>query len=209
MVTTIANTARALKQRAAAPKALPALLLLTDARRLADPIPLLAELPRGAAVVLRDYDAARDGAAGAAALARACHRRGLRLIIAGDAKLAARIGADGLHLPEWRLRRGGLVPRRNARRRGFIVTAACHSRTALVSARRAGVDAALLAPVFATASHPGAPPLGIIRTALLLRGAGVPVFALGGINTGTARRLAGSGVCGIAGIGFAAGPGSA
>ena len=123
--------------------------------------------------------------------------------------MPARIGADGLHLPEWQLRRGGLLPRRGARRRGFIIIAACHSRAALVAARRARLDAALLAPVFATASHPGAPCLGILRTALLRRGAGVPVFALGGINTGTARRLMGSGVCGIAGIGFAVEPGSA
>ena len=48
-------------------------------------------------------------------------------------------------------------------------------------------DALVLSPVFATRSHPGAPPLGPLRFRLLARQARVPVIALGGM---TARRAA-------------------
>ncbi|MQA67168.1 MAG: thiamine phosphate synthase [Alphaproteobacteria bacterium] len=211
---TIASAARSLKRRATRrfPGAarLPALLLLTDAERLADPVPVLARLPRGSGVILRDYapdtpDAVR--AASALRVRRACRGRGLRLIVAGDARLALRIGADGLHLPEWMLMRSGIGARQAMRgafrRPGFIVTAACHSLGALRAAARLGADAAVLGPAFATPSHPASPALGAVRFARLVRAAGIPVYALGGIGARTARRLAGSGATGIAGIGFA------
>jgi thiamine-phosphate pyrophosphorylase len=217
---TIASAARTLKRRAIrrfpAAARLPALLLLTDAERLADPVPVLARLPRGAGVVLRDYAPGTSVAARTASalrVRRACRGRGLRLIVAGDARLAARIGADGLHLPEWMLKRSDSLARRAARagirRPGFIVTAACHSLRALRAAARLGADAAVLAPVFATPSHPESPALGAVRFARLVRAAGIPVYALGGIGTRTVRRLSGSGAVGVAGIGFATEGGSA
>jgi thiamine-phosphate pyrophosphorylase len=212
---TIASVARSLKRQAMRrhPRAahLPALLLLTDARRLTDPLPVLSRLPRGAAVVLRDYAPERGTTSRAAAalhVRRACRARGLRLIVAGDVRLALQIGADGLHLPEWMLKRGDSAARRAThpalRRPGFIITAACHSRRALHAAARLGADAAVLAPVFATPSHPASPALGAVRFARLVRAAGIPVYALGGIGARTVRRLTGSGATGIAGIGFAA-----
>jgi thiamine-phosphate pyrophosphorylase len=212
-ILTIASAARALKRRAIRrfPAAdLPALLLLTDAERLADPVPVLARLPRGAGVVLRDYAPGIPAVVRTTAalrIRRACRARGLRLIVAGDVRLALRIGADGLHLPEWMLIRGDSLARRAARpgirRPGFIVTAACHSLRALRAAARFGADAAVLAPVFATPSHPESPALGAGRFAYMTHAAGIPVYALGGIGTRTVRRLAGSGAVGVAGIGFA------
>ena len=47
-----------------------------------------------------------------------------------------------------------------------------------------GVDFAVLGPVQATLTHPGAKPLGWERFAALARGAGLPVFALGGMTPG-------------------------
>jgi thiamine-phosphate pyrophosphorylase len=211
---TIASAARTLKRRARtrfpAAARLPALLLLTDAERLADPLPVLARLPRGSGVILRDYapetpDAVR--AAAALRVRRACRARGLWLIVAGDVRLALGIGADGLHLPEWMLMRGDSLARRatraGIRRPGFIVTAACHSLRALRAAARLGANAAVLAPVFGTPSHPASPSLGAVRFARLVRAAAIPVYALGGVGTRTVRRLVGSGAVGIAGIGFA------
>ena len=82
-----------------------------------------------------------------------------------------------------------------------LVTAAAHDGAAVRRAVRAGVDAVLLSPVFATASHPGAPTLGAGRFAALARTAAVPVYALGGIDPGSVRRLGGTGAAGIAAIG--------
>ncbi len=201
---TIAAVARALNSRA--PANLPALIVMTDTARLADPLRVVDQLPKGAAIILRHYaddDAPVRGRAReelARALARSCRARRLLLLVAADMKLALRIGASGLHIPEWQLR-ANAGPRRLPRR-GFIITAACHSAGALARAARLSVDAALLAPVFPSASHPGAPTLGPLRFSALVHGATIPVYALGGVNARTARRLGPSGAIGIAGIGF-------
>lgn len=182
------------------PQGLPPLILVTDEARLADPAAAVGRLPRGAAVILRHY-----GAPGRAALARRlaglCRRRGVRLLIAGDWRLAAAVGADGVHLPEALARRGppawGAAA---ARRPGFVVTAAAHSPAALWRAARAGADAALLSPAFATLSHPGAAAIGAVRFAAWCRAAPLPVYALGGVDGGTALRLKGSGLAGVAAL---------
>jgi len=194
-MSTVANLAERLNCRHPAGHRLPALVLMTDSRRLPDPGPAAERLPAGSLVIFRHYeDASRKDRL--RALARICRRRRLGLLVAGDWRLALACGADGVHLPE------RLVPRGRGRRRkrGWLVTAAAHSEAALKRAAAAGVDAVLLAPVFATASHPGAPSLGPLRFARLVRRSALPVYALGGIDRRTARRLSGSGAVGIAGI---------
>jgi thiamine-phosphate pyrophosphorylase len=176
---------------------LPPLILMSDAARLPDPMSAAAALPKGSAVILRHYEAPgrRDLAV---ALAGLCRARGLLLLVAGDGRLAARVGAHGLHLPE------ALVTRAAAwrqRRPDWLITVAAHGRSALMRAARAGADAALLAPVFATLSHPETPPLGVVRFAALVHRSPLPVYALGGINAATMHRLQGSGATGIAAIG--------
>ncbi|MCF4166808.1 thiamine phosphate synthase [Zavarzinia compransoris] len=188
----LATAARRLNARHHARGVLPPLVLLTDRARLPDPLAAAAALPRGSLVVLRDGDlpAAARLVLGRA-LSEVCRSRGLRLLVSGDAGLARRIGAAGVHWPEKRLPMCV---------RGFA-TAAAHSQKALMRARRAGVAAVFLSPVFPTASHPGAESLGPVRFAGLARRAGMPVYALGGVDGVTAPRLAGSGIVGVAAIG--------
>lgn len=189
---TLAITARRLNARHPAGGFLPPLVMLTDRRRLPDPLAAAAALPAGSLVILRDGDLPAAERLGLArALAMLCRRRRLKLLVSGDPGLARRIGATGVHWPEARL---------PARVRGFA-TAAAHDGPALARARKAGVAAALLSPVLPTQSHPGAPCLGLVRFAGLARRAGLPVYALGGIDGATAPRLAGSGAVGIAAIG--------
>lgn len=179
---------------------LPPLILMTDSHHLPDPAAAVACLPRGSAVIARHRDRTALEAL-ARALAGPCRRHGVRLLISGDGRLALSVGADGLHLPEAMARLG---PRR--RRPGWLVTAAAHSPAALRRAAVAGADAALLSPVFATASHPAAPPLGPLLFAAWCRDSPLPVYALGGITAGTARRLMATNLAGFAGIGGLAGP---
>lgn len=191
MAGTLAEVARPLK-----PRVLPPLILMTDAARLAKPEALFDRLPAGAAVLLRDYDAPGRTAL-AEALRVATRRRGLMLLVGGDWRLAARVEADGLHLPERQARAGHRFDRA---RPDWLITAAAHSRAALIAAARAGADAALLSPVFPTRSHPDARPLGPVRFAALTRGAPLPVYALGGIDGRARRRLGACGMAGFAGI---------
>lgn len=83
-----------------------------------------------------------------------------------------------------------------ARRRGLMLIdaadpriAKAHGRAEIVAARRRGAQLIFVSPVFATASHPGAPVLGRVRYGLLVRGARMPVAALGGMTAGRFRTL--------------------
>lgn len=202
MPQTLAEAARRLNARRARDRGnrpLPHLYLMTD-DRLGDVAAAAARLPRGAAVVLRHYDAP-DRAALGRRLADLCRARGLVLIVAGDWRLAARLGADGLHLPEGMLRGGRLAPALAwVRQSGALLTAATHSAVALRKAAAVGADAALLSPVFPTRSHPGAPTLGAVRFAALCRESPVPVIALGGVTAATAGHVVPSGAWGVAAI---------
>jgi len=130
-------------------------------------------------------------------LVRLAHSRGILILAGADPALAAAIGADGVHLPERLAAKAGGLKQGRSR---WIVTAAAHSRAAIVRARRAGADAALVSPAFESASPSAGRALGPVRFAELVRGAGLPIVALGGINAKTARRIARSGAAGLAAV---------
>lgn len=180
---------------------LPRQFLVSDERRQADVVAVARRLGRGSGVVLRHYDDP-GRAALAARLARVAAMRRLVLLVAADWRLAARIGAAGIHLPEAMARHAVLAPLLGwVRRRGAVLTIAAHSPAAVARVRRLGASAAILSPVFATASHPGGRTIGAIRFALWTRRAGVPVVAMGGMTPSTWRRLGGARVAGMAAVG--------
>jgi thiamine-phosphate pyrophosphorylase len=162
----------------------PALWLLSDARRLPDPRGAAMRLPPGAAVLARDLAPAL-----LAALSTLARRRRLVLLVAGDGRAALALRA-GLHLPDRRPCRD-MLPALMARRgkRGPLLSVAAHGLAGLARARRLRADAVILSPVFPTASHPGAQALGPLRWAALARRAGRPVIALGGMSASSSRRL--------------------
>lgn len=153
-------------------------------------------LPAGSAVIFRDYDAPRREAVARRYLS-ICRARGVFFLVAGDAALAARIGADGVHWPSFRTAPAPFPPRQAP----FIVTAACHTAAELAGAAARGADLALLSPVFRTQSHPGAAELGADRFRALAAASPIPVLALGGVDCGNARLLIERNVAGIAAIG--------
>jgi len=178
----------------------PPLILVTDERRLPDPLAAAARLPPGSGVLLRHYGDP-DRLARAAALAALCRRRRLCLLVAGDWRLAARLGAAGLHLPEGLARHGVLAGALGWRRRCHaLLTVAAHSPRALGRAAELGADAALVSPIFPSRSHPGAPVVGPVRLGLWRRLARQPLIALGGVSAATARRLPRGAVAGLAAI---------
>lgn len=174
---------------------MPALLFFTDPRRTPDPAAVAARLPRGAAIVYRHFGAA-DAEAQARRLEAIARARGLKLLIGQDAALAARIGADGVHLPE-RLAR--LAPALKRDHPGWIVTSAAHS---LAAAKASLADAVVLSVALPSQSPSAASvrALGPIRLAARVRAAGRPAYALGGINNKTARRLLDAGLVGLAAV---------
>jgi len=200
---TLANPSRQIKRplTGLAAWAGPPLLLVTDAVRLPDPLAAAAALPPGSGVLLRHYgDPARI--ARAVALAALCRRRRLVLLVAADWRLAARLGAAGLHLPDGLARHGVLAPALGwlRRRPGRLLTVAAHTPRAIGRAAVLGADAALVSPVFPSRSHPGAPGLGPVRLGLWSRRVRLALIALGGVSATNAARLPPGAVCGLAAI---------
>jgi thiamine-phosphate pyrophosphorylase len=130
-------------------------------------------------------------------LATICRRRGLVLLVGADAALAARLGANGVHLPQRLAGRAGVI---RALRRRFLITAAAHDLPAILRARRAGAEALVISPVFPSRSRSAGQPLGPTALAGLVRRAKVPAYALGGVNARSARTLSLTGVTGLAAV---------
>jgi 8-oxo-dGTP diphosphatase len=112
-----------------------------------------------------------------------------------DIELAARLGV-GVHLGSEQLL--GLDARPLAA--GQLVAASCHDLEQLQAAQRLGCDFAVLGPVQATASHPGAAPLGWEAFEALREQVSLPLYALGGMAPADIAQARRHGAQGIAAI---------
>jgi thiamine-phosphate pyrophosphorylase len=191
----LAREASRLNARHARGKRLPALILMTDDARDVDWGTAARALPAGSAVVVRHREArARENLA--RRLRSICAARRVKLLIASDACLAQRVRADGVHVPE---KEAARVAPLKARHPQWLITASAHGVKAVASARHA--DAVLIAPAFATASHPGREALGALRIAALAAEARVGTYALGGVDARSIGRLSAARLSGVALIG--------
>ncbi len=98
------------------------------------------------------------------------------LIINADIELVKEIGADGVQLT------GAQLAELRERPDVEWCAASCHSVEELRRAEELGCDFALLSPVLATQSHPGAPHLGWEKFATIAAATSIPVYALGGLT---------------------------
>lgn len=131
------------------------------------------------------------------ALRRATRKAGVILLVGADPRLARRIHADGVHLPQ---RLAHLAPRLRKARPDWLVTAAAHDGAALLRAQGFGADAVLVSAVFTSRSPSAGEALGPVRFESLVRRAKSPVIALGGINAPAAGRLRLSAAAGLAAV---------
>ena len=173
---------------------IPRLWFFTDPLRTPDPLAIALCLPKGTVVVYRAFGAG-DAEAMAQALRRLTRARGLLLLIGADDALAARVKADGVHLPE---RLAHRIVRLKRGHPTWLVSVAAHGRGAVCRARHA--DAAVISTVYPSRSHSAGPALGPLRFALLVKTSRVPVIALGGVNNKNAPRLLSTGAAGLAAI---------
>jgi thiamine-phosphate pyrophosphorylase len=157
----------------------------------------MRQLPRGAAVIFRPFGRV-EPLAQAPALRALARARDLVFLVGADEALAARLKADGVHLPERLMPSAAALRRRRPR---WLITAAAHNGRALAKAARLGLDVALVSVVFPSNSSSAGGAMGPLRFAATARSAGLPVIALGGVDARTARRLVGTGAHGLAAIG--------
>jgi len=198
---TLADIAKRLNQDHDAGAKLPPVIFITDHQAVPDPEKVIAGLAAGSAVIFRDYAHPLRAELGAA-LVRCCRAGGIRFLVAGDAALAANLAADGLHLPE-RMMREALPSR--AAHPYWLITVSCHDSAAITQAEKLPVDAALIAPIFPTDSHPETysgqqATLGLHGARDLVKQTILPLYALGGITSDNAPQLIGSGLAGLAAI---------
>ncbi len=160
---------------------LPSLYLVSDVDGLGEALfeerlmqtarhePILLQLREPwAAPRLREY---------AGHLRRLLAPHGGRCVVNGDPQEALGC-ADGVHLSAARLARLSMRP---APADG-LVGASCHDMRELRQAELLGCDFAVLSPVKATATHPGAAPLGWTRFRDWVSEVSLPVYALGGMT---------------------------
>ena len=170
---------------------------MTDDERLPDPIAAARALPHGSMVIVRARNDARREKL-SRDLLKLARRNGLAVLIAGDPLLAARHGANGIHLPEARMHEAAHW---RARFPSMLFTAATHSFRAVMHARLLPVDAILLSPIFPTESHPTGIALTAPRANVIARAFEKPVYALGGIDVRNAKLFARDAFSGIAAVG--------
>ncbi|MCS3803279.1 thiamine-phosphate pyrophosphorylase [Chromobacterium alkanivorans] len=134
----------------------------------------------------------------AQALAELCRRSGVVFIVNDDVELAARVGADGVHLGR---DDGALSAARRRLGAGALIGASCYD--SLERARRAveaGASYVAFGAVFPSGTKPDAAraELGLFAAARTLD---APLVAIGGIDAGNAERALAAGADAIAVIG--------
>ncbi len=177
---------------------------ITDGRRQANRAGWLLERMAAAAAAGVDYIQLREKDLSAREqfeLARAAVERlrafpATRLLINDRLDVALAAGAQGVHLPAAGLE---LAAARRLAPPGFLLARSCHTSGEVAAAAAAGADFAVLGPIFATPSKPGAAPLGLQCLAEACR-LPLPVLALGGINAARAADCLAAGAAGVAAI---------
>lgn len=140
-------------------------------------------------------------------MAETIDRRHSQLLVnvsaAESAELAVSAGADGVHLAG-KPAPGAVLRARQLFRavgRDAILSVPCHGLDDIHVARQEQVDLILFSPVFQKLAGPKAAPHGLEALRRACAAAeGIPVFALGGVNSSNAQDCLAAGAAGVAGI---------
>jgi thiamine-phosphate pyrophosphorylase len=148
------------------------------------------------AVQLRERDLTTRELLGLArALRDLTRRHGAALLINDRADIALACDADGVHLPGHSFAvadaRALLGPQR-------LIGVSTHAPAEVAAAAAAGANFAVLGPIYDTPSKRGhGAPLGAAALAAA-RGAGIPFFAIGGVDVDRAEPVCAAGADGVA-----------
>lgn len=151
-------------------------------------------------IQLRAKDFAKDAFLNLAQQAiELCKTSNVELFVNTSLKTAVNLGAAGVHL------NSKLLEKRNEvfERYPVSVAVSCHCEFSLHKAVQLGAKFAVLSAINRTDSHPLTEPLGWQQFAELVKGAQLPVYALGGVcvqDIATVRKCGGQGVAGIRGF---------
>lgn len=125
-----------------------------------------------------------------------CDDCGVLLVANAPLEVFQQLSAEGLHLTSRQLLE---FDRRPVGKR-ILLGASCHNREEIRRAEHIGADYLVLGPVYTTATHPEARPLGIDDFSRLASETSLPVFGLGGLQAVDKEVLMRAGAFGISGI---------
>ena len=169
------------------------LVFMTDPARMKNPVDSVRRLPAGCAVIYRHYGKPFH----AESLREITAAQERQFLIGNDPDLAETIGADGVHFARDAALRGPIHWR--AKRPDWIITMSGLKDGAYLAPLDC-LDGLFISSIFPSRSSSAGTAMG--AGALKGRAARlpVPIFALGGINAGTALQLIGTGAAGLAAI---------
>ncbi|MGH7645438.1 MAG: thiamine phosphate synthase [Gemmatimonadales bacterium] len=178
------------------------------------PLPRLHAITDERVARRSDVVAVAGALAGAGGVAVALHARGAQMsgrehftLASQFSRLAAQVFVNdrldvalAVHAGGVQLGRGSLPPA-EARRlnAGWWIGRSVHSIDEARAAKAQGADYLLAGPVYATATHAAATPLGVEWLAEIA-GVGLPVIAIGGVTPARVRDLRKAGAHGVAAI---------
>lgn len=131
----------------------------------------------------------------AKALKELCGRYQVPLIINDRPDIAQRAGADGVHVG---LSDMGIRRARALLGEGYIIGGSAHNVQEALAAQEAGADYIGCGAVFGSSTKTDATVLPYEELKAICRAVEIPVVAIGGIHRGNVKKLAGSGIDGIA-----------
>jgi 8-oxo-dGTP diphosphatase len=183
--------------------ALPAVMVVSDATRMGidEWTAALAERALGEKLLVQLREKGMDRMKFQHLLSRALVRAepfGSRVVV--NSANGRYPQCEGVHLTAAALMEAAVRPG------GALVGASCHDEREIAHAAQLGVDYVVVGPVKATASHPGAAPLGWERLQALIRDQPMPAYAIGGLTRGDLAHARSSGAHGVALLGAAFGP---
>ncbi len=132
----------------------------------------------------------------ATAVAAVCRPANVRLLLNCAPQLLHGLDVQGVHLTGHRL----MQLQRRPLGSDYLVAASCHSREEVIHAGKLGLDFIVVSPVRETASHPGAPAIGLGGLRALCEPAVMPVYALGGMQETDIEAVWECGAQGVAAI---------
>jgi 8-oxo-dGTP diphosphatase len=180
--------------------ALPAVMVVSDAARMGidEWIRALAHRALGEKFLVQVREKGMDRQKLQHLLSRALARSsgsGSRCVVNSDCGSLPQ--CDGLHLTSRALMQASSRPG------GSLVGASCHDARELDHASKLGVDYAVLGPVNATPSHPGAQPMGWDEFERLAAERPMPIYAIGGLKRADLPEARRRGAHGVALLGAA------
>jgi 8-oxo-dGTP diphosphatase len=180
--------------------ALPAVMVVSDAGRMGidEWIAALADRAPGEKLLVQLREPGMDRMKFQHLLSRALVRAepfGSRVVVnSGNGRYPQ---CDALHLTTAALMGASVRPE------GTLVGASCHDEREVAHAAKIGVDYVVVGPVKATASHPGAVPMGWDRLEALIRDQPMPAYAIGGLTRADLGEARARGAHGVALLGAA------